>query len=104
MHWQKEGAVMFRRATVLGAFALLLGLPRAGHAQTTATYHLHKEVSATNSAFDQLKTAVPEAASTTIASVDLKNTVLTEDVIKSFVTQSGVHGLGGIVPENSTEY
>jgi hypothetical protein len=34
---------MFRRATVIGAFALLLGSPGVDQAQATATYHLYKE-------------------------------------------------------------
>jgi YD repeat-containing protein len=93
---------MVRRAIVYAIVFVVIGWPRVGAAQTTQTYHLHKEVSSTNSTWDQLKPIGPDGTSIAIASADLKNTTATEAVIKRFDTQAGAPGQGGVIPANSS--
>ncbi len=78
-----------RRASVALLTVLIGGIGSVAHAQT-ATYHLHKDVSSFNAAFDQLNTANPDAASFAIASVDLKNLLPAEALVKRFDTQASV--------------
>ena len=69
-------------------------------AQTT-TYHMHAEASST-SGLSQLKIGGPEPGIVAIQSADLKNHGAEDAFLKSFDTQAGVPGLGGIIPANST--
>jgi YD repeat-containing protein len=92
---------MGRRASVALLTVLIGSIGSVAHAQT-AIYHLHKEVSATNSAYDQLQTANPDAASIAVASADMKNTTAAEFLVKRFDTQSPVASAGGAIPGGST--
>jgi hypothetical protein len=58
---------MCRHASVALLTVLLGGVCAVAHAQA-ATYYLHTKVSSFNRAFDQLKTAIPDATSIAIAS------------------------------------
>jgi YD repeat-containing protein len=69
----------------------------AVHAQT-ATYHLHAENSA---GIYQLKTANPDAPSSMLNSINLKNVANGEYVIAQFATLSGVPNAAGIIPAGS---
>jgi YD repeat-containing protein len=69
-------------------------------AQTT-TYHLHNEGSATLGLL-QLKTSGPDAATVAIQWNDMKNQPAQDAFIRTFDTQPGVPGLGGVVPNGST--
>lgn len=92
------------RRSVMSTFifaAVAVMTPKAVSAQT-ATYRLHKEVSATNSTFDQLKPTSADATAITIASADMKNTAATEFLVKRFDTQTGVPNSGGTIPAGST--
>src|SRR5207245_7809116 len=74
---------------------------KPARAQTTP-YHLHKEMSVTNSTWDQLKTAGPDYPSSfAIASADLKNTPARGAWVKRFDTQGGL-GTGAVIPATST--
>src|SRR6266542_1941154 len=67
----------------------------------TATYHLHKEASATSGLF-QLKTAGPDGTSLSVPSQNLKNLAVGEYLIKAFDTQSLVPNTSGVIPAGST--
>lgn len=69
----------------------------AVHGQT-ATYHLHAENSA---GIYQLKTAGPDAPSSLLNSVNLKNAANGDYVIAQFATLTGVPNTAGIIPANS---
>jgi YD repeat-containing protein len=92
-----ERSAMSRRATVITVTTLLVSVIGQLAWAQTSTYHLHKEVSATNSAWDQLKTAGPDATATALASADMKNGSPAEFVSKRFDTQAGVPNTGGII-------
>jgi len=77
---------------------LLFCLSVAGQ---TATYHLHKEASTINTAFDKLLTAGPDASITALTTV-LTNKAAGEYVIKEFETQTGVPNAAGTIPSSST--
>lgn len=77
---------------------VIIGTP--ARAQTT-TYHLHTESSST-AGLSQLKTAGPDQAIAPIQSADLKSHGAEDAFLRSFDTQAGVPGLGGIIPANST--
>jgi hypothetical protein len=95
------GRTAFLRAiTVLRAFGLIAAFCIVAKAQT-ATYHLHKEASAINTSFDQLKTSGPDAAITALTTV-LTNKAAGDYVIKEFETQTGVPNAAGIIPSGST--
>lgn len=84
---------------------LILCLSGRARAQTSATYHLHKEptaVAPTTSGFLQLKTAGPDAVAFAIQTANLKNVAAGEYQIKSFETQTGVPNLSGTIPAGST--
>jgi YD repeat-containing protein len=80
-------------------FTLLLTV--AAHAQSTATYRLHREASSTANLF-QLKTANPDAAILAAQSANLKNVATGEYIIKAFDTQAGVPNAAGVIPAGST--
>jgi len=85
-------------------FALLLILSwvfsQAGVAQT-ATYHLHKEVSAITAADDKLLTAGPDATSLAITTT-LTSKAVGEYLIKEFEAQTGDPNTTGAIPSGST--
>src|SRR5713101_2707625 len=92
MHHRSVSAVL----CVLGVWQL----PIAAYAQTAATYHLHKEASKTAGLF-QLKSAGPDAAATTISSMDFKNQPPNEYLVKAFDTPAGVPNAAGTIPAES---
>src|SRR3954468_15663072 len=85
-------------------FALLLLLSwafsAAGVAQT-ATYHLHKEVSAITATNDKLLTAGPDATSVALTTT-LTSKAAGEYLIKEFETQTGDPNTAGVIPSGST--
>lgn len=92
----------FRR-TVLFASALVLAHAISAAAQTTTTYHLHKEASLINSANKQLKTAATDATQTALQTANLKGGLGTfTSPIANFETQTGIPGLSGAIPASST--
>jgi IPT/TIG domain len=88
---------------VVGA-ALLVGAAARAYGQTTV-YHLHKELSAINSANKQLKTIGPEPGvpQTAFQTINLKNSIANSPfLIANFETQSGVPGRAGTIAPLST--
>ncbi len=92
---------MFRSQTavILSTLFIFSALVTSATGQT-ATYHLHKEASATAGLF-QLKTTAPDSSAATASSVDLKNRPLGEYLIKAFDTRAGVPNAAGVVPAGS---
>src|SRR2546421_8608825 len=90
-----DNLVLALRLALLPLF--ILALSSHVGAQTTATYHLHREASTTTGLF-QLKTAGPDATTLAVQSANLKNVAAGEDIVKAFDTQSGVPNPSGIVP------
>lgn len=88
-------------AVVPLVIAAWLGLSAESAAQTTATYHLHREASSTTDTF-QLRTTGPDAAILAVTTTELQLQPAGEYVIKTFDTQAGVPGLGGLIPASST--
>jgi YD repeat-containing protein len=76
-----------------------LALAASAGAQTT--YYLHSQPSSTNGLL-QLTTSVPTTAMIAIQSADLKGVSAQDRVLASFDTQTGVPGIGGIIPASST--
>src|ERR1700687_4856843 len=76
------------------AVGVLTSVARPAHAQATATYHLHNEVS-TTPGLRQLKIAGPDGVRVVIPSVDLKHQTPGSRTIASFDTQTGVPNRGG---------
>jgi YD repeat-containing protein len=94
--------VMVRRAAVLTA-GLLLTNALSVSAQSTTVYHLHKEASLINSANKQLKATGPDATQTALQTANLKGSSGNfSSPIANFETQTGVPGLSGVIPANST--
>ena len=95
-----EGQFMARTGSkLLSTFILLLVLALSAQAQT-ATYHLHKEASATTGLF-QLKTAGPDGTSLAVQSANIKGVAAGEYLIKAFDTPSGVPNSSGTIPAGS---
>jgi YD repeat-containing protein len=84
---------------LLSKITLLLILAVSAQAQT-ASYHLHKEASATTGLF-QLKTAGPDGTSLALPSANLKGVAAGEYLIKAFDTPSGVPNTSGTIPVGS---
>jgi YD repeat-containing protein len=82
------------------SLTLLLALALCVQAQN-ATYHLHKEASATTGLF-QLKTAAPDGTSLAVQSANLKGLAAGEYLIKAFDTPTGVPNASGTIPAGST--
>lgn len=85
----------------LATIVLLLINSSNSLSQSTATYHLHQETSATGGLF-QLKTAAPDTASVAVQSADLKNQPTGEYLIKAFDTAAGVPNMSGTIAASST--
>ena len=94
-----DNLVLALRLALLPLF--ILALSSHVGAQTTATYHLHREASTTTGLF-QLKTAGPDATTLAVQSANLKNVAAGEYIVKAFDTQSGVPNASGIIPAGST--
>ncbi len=82
------------------SLTLLLALALCVQAQN-ATYHLHKEASATTGLF-QLKTAAPDGTSLAVQSANLKGLAAGEYLVKAFDTPAGVPGTAGNIPSGAT--
>jgi YD repeat-containing protein len=93
-HFYPLSRIWFRLALLL-IFSSTIAV--AVHGQT-ATYHLHAENSA---GINQLKTAGPDAASSTLTSINLKNLANGDYIIGQFATLSGVPNAAGIIPAGS---
>jgi hypothetical protein len=90
---------VLRSVTVFVTFGTIVTFCIAARAQT-ATYHLHKEASAINTSFDQLKTSGPDAAITALTTV-LTNKAAGDYLIKEFETQTGVPNASGVIQSGS---
>jgi hypothetical protein len=85
--------------TVFVTFGTIATFCIAARAQTV-TYHLHKEASAINTSFDQLKTSGPDAAITALTTV-LTSKAAGDYLIKEFETQTGVPNASGVIQSGS---
>ena len=83
------------RLSLLLIFTLTIAVSVHGQ---SALYHLHAENSA---GIYQLKTAGPDAASSALKSINLKNVANGDYVIAEFATLSGVPNASGMIPAGS---
>jgi hypothetical protein len=100
IHLRLGRTAVFRVIALFGTFGFIAAFCIVAKAQT-ATYHLHKEASAINTSFDQLKTSGPDGAITALSTV-LTNKTAGDYVIKEFETQTGVPNAAGVIPSGST--
>src|SRR5262249_44941745 len=84
-----------------GLLVFATTLARPAFAQTTTTYHLHKELSGT---IKLLKPAIgPDASQTAFQTTNLKGSAGNfSSPITTFISPSGGTGLAGVIPANST--
>ena len=91
MHQRCVFAVLF----MIGSWLLPIGA-----VAQTATYHLHKEGSKSGGA-QQLKTAAPDSAVSTISSADMRNQPPGNYLVQAFDTAAGVPNATGTIPAGS---
>jgi nucleoside recognition membrane protein YjiH len=72
--WEVDVRIPTRRnvSVAVGLLVIAATAAQPAVAQTTATYHLHKELSLINSANKQLKSAGPDATQTALQTANLK--------------------------------
>src|SRR5688572_21397955 len=90
-----------RRRFPLAMTVLVMLFPAIGTAQTTATYHLHKEAADIDAGAGQLRTSGPDAAITSYQTIDLKNLPAGDIHLKFFYTQANVPNVAGVIPAGS---
>jgi len=83
---------------VVGCLALWAGDARA---QSTTTYHLHRENSPVSSLSRHLKTVAPDAAALVLTTGNLKGFAASDIGLGSWDTAQGVPGLSGVIPTGS---